>query len=333
MIKALALLSGGLDSLLAAKLILEQGIEVEGVNFLTVFCTCTPHGRTCLASKSAADKLGIKLKVFEINKDFLEIVKNPKYGYGSNLNPCIDCRILIFKKAGEYMRKIGANFLVTGEVLDERPMSQRKEVMMLIERESGLEGLIVRPLSAKLLKMSIPEKKGWVDREKFLNIRGRSRKPQINLAKIFNINDYPCPAGGCRLTDPGFARRMKDLIKFKPDFTINDVNLLKVGRHFRISDKAKLVVGRNEEENKKLLSFVQDTDFYFYPVKVNGPVGIGRGKFNFEEIYLACSVIARYSDRNGAERVEIVYKQKTDNIFKIIIVQPTSEEELEKIRI
>ncbi|MCM8771425.1 MAG: hypothetical protein NC936_06165 [Candidatus Omnitrophica bacterium] len=333
MVKAIALLSGGLDSILATRLILEQGIEVEGVNFLTVFCTCTAHGKTCLASKSAADKLGIKLRVFEISKDYFEIVKNPKYGYGSNMNPCLDCRILMFKKAGQYMRKVGAQFLITGEVLGERPMSQRKEAMRIIERDSGLEGLIVRPLSAKLLKPSLPEKEGLVDREKLLSMQGRSRKPQINLAKNLNIDDYPCPAGGCLLTDPGFARRMRDLMKFKPDFSINDINLLKTGRYFRISSEAKLVVGRNEEENRKLLFLVQDTDFCFYPLRVNGPVGIGRGKFNWEDLHMASTIIARYSDGDRTQKLEIAYKQIPKDSLKVITTLSISERELQRIRI
>ncbi|MGB2661131.1 MAG: hypothetical protein WBB86_06095, partial [Candidatus Omnitrophota bacterium] len=219
--KAISLLSGGLDSILATKLIIEQGIEVEAVNFLTVFCNCTSRGKTCLAGKSAADQLGVELKVMEVSKDYFEIIKNPKYGYGRNINPCLDCRVFMFKKAHEYMKETGASFIVTGEVMGSRPMSQRREAMRIIERDSGLGGLLVRPLSAKLFEPSIPEKEGWVDREKFLEIQGRSRKPQIKMAADFGINDYPCPAGGCLLTDVGFARRMRDLMAHKPDFDVS----------------------------------------------------------------------------------------------------------------
>src|SRR3990172_5077850 len=216
--KALALLSGGLDSTLAAKVILEQGIELEALNFLTVFCTCTNRGATCLASQKAVETLGIPLKVFNISEEYLEIVKHPKHGYGSNMNPCIDCRIFIMKKTKAYMEKSGASFIVTGEVLGERPMSQRRDAMRLIEKEAGLEGVILRPLSAKLLPVTVPEKEGWVNRETLLAFQGRSRKPQMKLADHYGIHDYPSPAGGCLLTDPGFARRMKDLMFYQPDF-------------------------------------------------------------------------------------------------------------------
>ncbi len=258
--KAIALLSGGLDSTLAAKIVLEQGIELEALNFLTVFCTCTNRGETCLASQKAVDALGIPLKVFNVSEEYLDVVKHPKHGYGSNMNPCIDCRIFMMKKAKAYMEETGASFIVTGEVLGQRPMSQRRDAMRLIEKEAGLEGLILRPLSAKFLPASIPEKEGWVDREKLLNIQGRSRKPQIKLAEHFGIRDYPCPAGGCLLTDPGFAQRMRDLNRYHPDFFLNDVHLLKMGRHFRLSPHLKLVVGRNEEENQKIQTFSQEGD-------------------------------------------------------------------------
>lgn len=333
MTKAIALLSGGLDSILATKLMIEQGIKVEAVNFLTVFCNCTSHGKTCLASKSAADNLGVPLKVFEISKEYLEIVKNPKHGYGSNMNPCLDCRIYIFRKAGEYMKKTGASFIFTGEVLGERPMSQRRDAMHIIERESGLKGLIVRPLSAKLMEPSIPEKEGLVDREKMLAISGRSRKPQMALARNFGINDYPCPAGGCLLTDPGFARRIRDLIDHNPDLTLNDVQLLKLGRHFRLSDKAKLAVGRNEEENKKLTSLAAVDDLRFLPVDVTGPVGIGRGVFNEKSTLEAARILARYSDSAPKERLKILkigHKEKNPDHLTVL---PMDEENLDALRI
>jgi tRNA U34 2-thiouridine synthase MnmA/TrmU len=332
MTKAIALLSGGLDSTLAAKLIMEQGIEVEAINFLTVFCTCTSRGETCLASKAAADKLGIKLKVFEISNEYFNIIKNPKHGYGSNMNPCLDCRIFTFKKAGEYMKEIGASFVITGEVLGQRPMSQRRDAIRIIERDSGLQGLILRPLSAKLFDPTVPEKKGLVDREKLLDFQGRSRKPQIQLAKELNINDYPCPAGGCLLTDPGFANRMRDLIRHKPEFTLNDVKLLKVGRHFRLSPETKLVVGRDKEENRRLSNLAQAGDLSFYPKKIKGPTGIGRGIFDADQLAIASSVVARYSD-GGLNRLEIICKQISDQRIEYMTVKPLNEEELCKLRI
>ncbi len=331
MTKAIALLSGGLDSILAVKLMLEQGIEIEAVNFLTVFCTCTARGKTCLASKSAADKLGIKLKVFEVSKEYFEVIKNPKYGYGRNINPCLDCRIFMFKKAGQYMKENSAQFLITGEVLGERPMSQREDAMRIIERDSGLKGLILRPLSAGLLDPTIPEKQGLVNREKLMSISGRSRKPQMRLATQLGIYDYPCPAGGCLLTDTGFANRMRDLIKHKPDFTVNDVQLLKVGRYFRLGPEAKLIVGRNEEENDRLLKLAQTPDLRFYPVGVKGPVGIGRGVFNSECSYTASSIIARYSDGDLKQSIKIEYRDGSSS--RQVIVLPMLPQEIENYRI
>lgn len=333
MIKAIALLSGGLDSTLSTKLILEQGVEVEAVNFLTVFCNCTPRGKTCLVSKSAATKLGIKLKVFEVSKEYLGIVKNPKHGYGRNMNPCLDCRIFMFKRAGEYMREIGASFLVTGEVLGERPMSQRREAMRIIEKESGLEGLILRPLSARLLEPTIPEKEGLIDREKLLAIKGRSRRPQIELAERLDINDYPCPAGGCLLTDPGFAGRIRDLKDHRPDFTLSDVQLLKVGRHFRLGPNTRLVVGRNEAENSRLANLAKDGDLRFNPSEIKGPMGIGRGVFGKNHILIVSRIIARYSDGNLDEELEIVYDRISENNIGHIVASPMKEEELSILRI
>ncbi len=333
MIKAIALLSGGLDSTLSTKLILEQGVEVEAVNFLTLFCNCTPRGKTCLVSKSAAAKLGIKLKVFEVSREYLEIVKNPKHGYGRNMNPCLDCRIFMFSRAGQYMRETGASFLITGEVLGERPMSQRREAMRIIEKESGLEGLILRPLSAKLLNPTIPEKEGLINREKLLAIKGRSRKPQIQLAAQLDINDYPCPAGGCLLTDPGFAGRIRDLKDHRPDFTLSDVQLLKIGRHFRLGPDTKLVVGRNEEENSRLENLAKDGDLRFYPSEAKGPMGIGRGVFGKDHILIVSRMIARYSDGNLGEELEIAYDRISENKIEHIVASPMKEEELSILRI
>jgi tRNA U34 2-thiouridine synthase MnmA/TrmU len=302
------MLSGGLDSTLAVRVISEQGIEVEALNFVTVFCRCTAKGSTCLASQKAAQTLGIELRVFNMSEEFLEVVKHPKHGYGRNVNPCLDCRILMFKKGREYMNRNGASFIVTGEVLGERPMSQRREAMRIIERESGLQGLILRPLSAKLLPLSVPEKKGWVDRERLLAISGRSRKPQIKLASDYAINDYPCPAGGCLLTDPGFALRMKDLMENKPDFSLNDVHLLKLGRHFRLNPLAKVVVGRNEEENGKISSLAMEGDTILEVKNFPGPTSLARGEVNHREILQAAIITARYSKAKHLSQVEVEYQ-------------------------
>jgi tRNA U34 2-thiouridine synthase MnmA/TrmU len=307
-VKAIAMLSGGLDSTLAVRVVLDQGIEVEALNFMTVFCRCTAKDSTCLASQTAARTLGIKLQVRNMNDEFLEVVRHPQYGYGKNLNPCLDCRILMFKKGREYMSQNGASFIVTGEVLGERPMSQRREAMQIIERESGLQGLILRPLSAKLLPVTTPEKMGWVSREALLAITGRSRKPQIKLASDYGINDYPCPAGGCLLTDPGFALRMKDLMKNNPDFSLNDVHLLKLGRHFRLTPLAKVVVGRNEGENDKILSLAEEGDTILRVKNFPGPLALARGEVDHQAILQSAIITAKYSKAKFLPEVEVEHQ-------------------------
>ena len=333
MVKAIALLSGGLDSTLAVRVVLDQGIEVEALNFMTLFCRCTAKGSTCLASQKAAQTLGIGLQVFNISKEFLEVVKHPKHGYGKNVNPCLDCRILTFKKGREYMNQNGASFIVTGEVLGQRPMSQRREAMRIIERESELQGLILRPLSAKLLPLTVPEKKGWITRERMLAITGRSRKPQIKLASDYGINDYPCPAGGCLLTDPGFALRMKDLMKNKPDFSLNDVHLLKLGRHFRLTPLAKVVVGRNEGENDKILSLAKEGDTILRVKDFPGPLALARGEVSHKEILKSAIITATYSKAKFLPEVEVEY-QVIPMPAKEILVSPSMVgDELRLLRI
>ncbi len=331
--KAIALLSGGLDSTLAARLVLDQGIELEALNFMTVFCTCTNKEATCLASQKAVETLGIPLRVFNVSEEYLNVVRNPKHGYGSNMNPCIDCRIFMLKKAKAYMEESGGSFIVTGEVLGQRPMSQRRDAMRLIEKEAGLEGYILRPLSAQFLPVTLPEREGWVDREKLLNIQGRSRKPQMKLAEQFNIRDYPCPAGGCLLTDPGFARRIRDLMDHDPDFSLNDVHLLKFGRHFRLSPAVKLVVGRNEEENQKIETFSRAGDVLLKTVRYPGPVSLLRGEASETERERAASITARYSKAKGMEKVEVHYQKVEREEEKSIFVSPLSEAEIQKERI
>jgi tRNA U34 2-thiouridine synthase MnmA/TrmU len=231
------------------------------------------------------------------------------------------------------MEEIGASFMVTGEVLGERPMSQRRDSMRLIEKEAGLDGLILRPLSARLLPASIPEKEGWVDREKLLRIQGRSRKPQIQLADHYGIRDYPCPAGGCLLTDPGFAKRIRDLIHHHSDFTLNDVHLLKVGRHFRISPRLKLVVGRNEEENQKIQTFSGEGDILLKLIHFPGPLSLLLGEADEREIEKAAAITARYSKAKDLKKVEVICKKAKGDGDRSFSVSPLSEKEVEELMI
>jgi len=331
--KAIALLSGGLDSTLAARVVMEQGIELEALNFMTVFCTCTNRGATCLASQKAVETLGIPLRVFNVSEEYLSVVKHPKHGYGRNMNPCIDCRIFMLKKTKTYMAKSEASFIVTGEVLGQRPMSQRKDAMRLIEKEAGLEGFILRPLSAKVLQVTVPEKEGWVDREKLLRIQGRSRKPQIELAEHYGVRDYPCPAGGCLLTDPGFAKRMRDLMVNHPDFSLNDVHLLKMGRHFRFSPGVKLVVGRNEEENQKIQTFAQQEDILFKVSNLPGPLSLLRGRPDEEDIERAAAIAAYYSKGKDLRKVEVTYKRIGEDNYQSLLVPPILTGEVHRLMI
>ncbi len=269
--KAIALLSGGLDSTLAIKLIKDQGIDVIALNFVSPFCSCTSKNSSCSSAAKAAKDLGVSLRVISKGIDYFKIVENPKFGYGSNMNPCIDCRIYIFRRAKELMEEENASFLISGEVVGQRPMSQKKHTLRLIEKEAGVEDILLRPLSAKLLAPTLPERMGWVDREKLLAISGRGRSEQIKMAKVSSI-DYPCPAGGCLLTDKFIANRLSDLFKYKKDYTLEDIKLLKHGRHIRVSEDLKVIVGRDEAECAKLEGFFDPkADLIIYCVDPKGP--------------------------------------------------------------
>lgn len=333
--KAVILLSGGLDSTIAAELMDREGLELFAVNFKTPFCLCDRRSSNVGCGSNArrvADALGIELKIINATGDFLEVLKNPEHGYGANMNPCIDCRILFFRKGKELMDEIRASFIITGEVLGQRPMSQFRRQMDLIEKEAGLDGLVVRPLSAKLLPPTTPEKMGWISRERMLDIAGRSRRPQIALAKDLGIRDYPCAAGGCLLTDPVFAKKIRDLIDYG-ELDMPNIDLLKVGRHFRLSENAKLVVGRNESENKVLSLLAKKGDFLFGPATIKGPVAVGRGAFTPELLEVACRIVARYSDRDGKKEAEISYKRLPESAETTLVTSFLDDPHIAGMRI
>jgi tRNA-specific 2-thiouridylase len=325
-IKALALLSGGLDSILAAKLILNQGIDVVALHFVSPFCLCE---KGVFEASEAAKQLSVPLKVVDVGGEYLKMVRKPRHGYGKNMNPCIDCRIFILKKAKKYAKEVGASFIFTGEVLGERPMSQRFQAMKIIEEESGLKGKILRPLSARLLPETVMEKKGLVDREKLLDIRGRSRKPQIKLAKEFNIKDYPSPAGGCLLTCREYADKLRDLFKHKKRCSMADVSLLKVGRHFRLG-KNKIIVGRNESENKILTAKKTRNDYYFEVPDVGSPITVLQGAKTKNAIETAAALTAFYSD---AKNNRVTVKFGRESLHKSITVSVPTRAEVESLRI
>lgn len=269
-IRALVLLSGGLDSLLASKLLLNLGIEVEGISFASPFWDLEKP-------KMAAQQLSIPLHVLDIEEEYLTMLKNPEFGYGKGFNPCIDCHALMFRKAFEFAQKNGFYFIATGEVLGERPFSQNLKALKIVAEKSGVGGYLLRPLSAKLLPPTIPEKEGWVDREKLLDLKGRSRKRQMELAQKWGIKEYPTPAGGCLLTDPVFSQRMRDLYKNWPDFRFSDAEILKYGRVFW-EGKNLIVVGRHYEDNLKLQNLSKNTDILMKVKEKPGPTTLVRIK-------------------------------------------------------
>lgn len=266
--KALALFSGGLDSILAVKILEKQGIFAQGLNFKSPFFNFNQ-------SVQAARENNIKLKTVDFFNEHLQVVKMPKYGHGKNLNPCIDCHLLMLKKAKQIMQKEKFDLVATGEVLGQRPMSQNKRVLQLIAKESGLESRLIRPLSAKLLKPTDPEIKGLIDREKLFSIEGRSRKKQIALARKWNIKKYPSPAGGCLLTDQEFSQKLKKLFEKAENLNKNDLELLKIGRHFW-QNQDKIIIGRNQEENKKLNQLKQKKDIIIGMENYTGPTALVR---------------------------------------------------------
>ena len=325
-VKALALLSGGLDSILATEMILKQGIEVTAFNVRSPFCLCKKNG---CAAIDASKQLNVPLKVVAAGNDYLRMLRKPKHGYGRNMNPCIDCRIFLMKRAKKYAKEIGAAFIFTGEVLDERPMSQHYQAMMLIENEAGLNGKVLRPLSAQLLPETQVEKKGLVNRSQLMDMQGRSRKPQFKLATEYGIKDYPCPAGGCLLTCEEYAKKIRDLFTYKKRVSMTDIALLRLGRHFR-AGKNKIVVGRNEAENKLLAAQKTQSDYYFELPDIVGPTTILQGPKTKKAIETAAKLTAHYSDAKTSE-VKVNFGRKT--LDKSIIVAVPEQAEADKLRV
>jgi len=333
-ITAIVLMSGGLDSWLAAHLMLDQGIKVIALNYLTCFCTCTSKNACGSEASRACKELGIPLKVINNNKAFIEIIKNPPHGYGKHMNPCIDCRIQMFRTAREYMEEVGAHFLVTGEVLGQRLMSQRRNAMDLIDREAGIRGICLRPLSAQHFAPTVPEEKGWVNRETLLAIQGRSRKPQIELAEKYDMKDYPCAAGGCLLTYEGFARKVRDLVKRKPAADVRDFQLLTVGRHFRLPGGGKAIVGRDEHENERLCNMARDGDRIYDRSDTVGPVVVLCDSNQQEDERLAAALCVSHSKLVGGPCGTVEYYTKGDEAHtQTIEIEPLDRSDVDTLRL
>ena len=334
------MISGGLDSALAAKAIRLQGIDVIGLIFVTPFTqkfrdsslpsTSLGTGRE-QSLERLAQNIDIEIKVIDISSEYLDLIKNPCFGFGKNLNPCIDCHIFMLRKAKQIMLERKADFIITGEVLGQRPMSQNRTALRKIEKESGLEGLLLRPLSAQLMLSTIPEQDGRVRRNRLFGFSGRSRKPQMELAKQLGLEGFSQPAGGCLLTDPGFSQRLKDLLTYQREFNLDDIQLLKLGRHFRLSSQAKLVIGRNHQENQRLISLIREGNIVLKPVDIPGPTGIINSKIIPQELLeLSAGMLARYCDQDNA-KVSISIE---NNGSSQIISCPAAESEvLDRLRI
>jgi tRNA-specific 2-thiouridylase len=333
--KAVALISGGLDSLLAAKVMLEQGVHVEGINFYTGFCV---EGHTHAIRKKdkakpkrnnalwSAEQLGIKLHIIDIIEEYKQVLLNPKHGYGANMNPCLDCKIFMVGKAKEWAIENGFDFIITGEVIGQRPMSQRKDTMPVISAESGADDLLLRPLCAQNLPETKPEREGWVNRAELHGFSGRTRKPQMALAEKFGFDDYAQPAGGCCfLTDKSYSVKLTDLwaSRGKRDYELDDIMLLKVGRHIRPKPGFKLIIAREEGENNFLQGYKKQF-ITLMTMSHKGPLTLLDGEASEEDLRLAAQIVARFSQGREAPSVDVQIAEKGVN--KLITVKPLPAE-------
>jgi len=333
--KAVGLISGGLDSILAAALVKRQGIEVVGLHFIIPFAASPERERS--EAVALAVKLGIESRVEEMGEEFLAMLEKPAHGYGRNVNPCIDCHALMLRRGREVMEEEGASFVFTGEVLGERPMSQHRKALGIVEAESGLAGLLLRPLSALLLPATRPEEEGVVDRERLYGMSGRSRKPQMKLAQELGITEYPGPAGGCLLTDQLYSRKVRDLMRHG-ELTLENARLLSTGRHYRLEGSVKLVVGRDQQENLALEGLARGGDVVLSTFPVPGPVGLLRGPRN-GSLELSARICASHSDAKREAEVLVSWRMVAagnlaeDAGTQTLRVAPLAAEELERYRV
>lgn len=329
--KVVALLSGGLDSQLAVRMMQEQGFEVSAVAIKTPFCDFD-CGRGCgFEIRERADDLNVNLKTVYLGDEYIEMLKHPKHGIGAGFNPCVDCRTMMFDAAKKHMEEIGAEFIISGEVLGQRPMSQHAPSLRTIEKDSGLIGKIVRPLSAGLLPETDPEKNGLIKRENLGMIKGRTRRAQLEMAKKYGIENPPNAGGGCLLTDPTFGLRAKDLFSHTETPTINDIDLLKVGRHFRLDEQTKFVVGRNKDENEMIKAIALPDDILLQARDHMGPVSMLRGKNADMHVKFASSITLRYSD--APKGIQSAITISKNNITNEITAEHAEEESYIKFRI
>jgi len=304
--KAIALFSGGLDSTLAMKLIIDQGIDVLAVNINTGFGSTKDR---LSHMQSMCEQVGAELKIIDIQSEYLQdVLFDPKHGYGKNFNPCIDCHAKMFAVAKRIMDAEGASFLISGEVMGQRPMSQNKDALQTVLDESNCEGLLLRPMSAKRLALTIPETEGWVDREKLEGIFGRGRERQMELVKEIGLQDFESPGGGCLLTDENFSKKMVDFIKYDT-FEVRDIPVMKFGRHLRLSDGAKLVVGRNKDENPYLEEIQNEKFYHLKTVGLPGPHGLLSRSASDADKKLAAQIMLTYCKTSPQESYTIAFDE------------------------
>jgi len=322
-IKALSLLSGGLDSQLAICVLRDQGIHVEGITFESPFFSP-------VIAQRAAEALGVPIHIVDFTAEILGLLARNKHGFGSEMNPCIDCHTLMIKRAGMIMKEMGFHFLSTGEVLSQRPMSQNRQSLEVVTDESGCREFLVRPLSAKLLAETEPEKKGWVDRSRLLAIEGRNRKAQFKLAKHYGLKNIPQPAGGCKLTEPNFCKRLRNLVEHE-GLAVRAIRLLRLGRHFRLGDKTRVIVGRDQVENDLLEKIAEPGEIIVKPEIIPGPSCLVSQGVDEEQLLVAAAICARYCDIDGVQPVKVIITSSAGK--KVLDVNPSSQEEIERIRI
>jgi tRNA U34 2-thiouridine synthase MnmA/TrmU len=332
MAKTLALTSGGLDSRLAVKIMRDLGVEVVMAHFISIFSPRKIASGPGLSLKSFAKRVGAELITREKNGLMLEVIRKPAHGYGKNMNPCVDCRIAMLKKAALMMKEIGAEFITTGEVAGQRPMSQMRHTLRHIENEAGVKGLVLRPLSAKLLEPTLAEKSGLIDRKKLYGISGRGRHDQMRLAEELGIGPYPTPGGGCLLTFPEYSEKAADLVK-AGETTLRDFHLLKMGRHFRLKSGRKIVLGRNERDDALIRSFASPGDLLIEPAELPGPTTLLRGKAAEDDIKTAAALTVRYIRAGESGPVEILVMDHLGREIRILAVEPMPREEAEKLMI
>ncbi|WP_455196846.1 hypothetical protein [Kaarinaea lacus] len=328
--KAVALISGGLDSMLAAKVVMEQGVHVEGINFFTGFCV---EGHTHAIRKKdkakpkrnnalwVAEQLGIKLHIVDVIEPYKSVVINPRHGYGANLNPCLDCKSFMVNKAHEWIKEHGFDFIITGEVMGQRPMSQRKHTMPVVQKESGAGDLLVRPLCAKKLPPTLPEREGWLDREKLYDFSGRGRKPQMALAEKFGFKEYAQPAGGCCfLTDASYSKKLADLWQTRGsrEYELDDIMLLKVGRHLRPRPHFKLIISREEGETHFLEGY-RKSFTHLRTLSHGGPLALVDGQTSNDDLLLAAQLLARYSQGREADHVDVAIHHHGGDVEQVAV--------------